>query len=58
MNTAAAGAGVTVAPAVTGPGLGMNVTVTRPAGFTGQVTVTASDSVLPARTGTARIGFQ
>lgn len=56
-DAAATAAGVTVAPAVTGPGLAMNVTVTRPAGFTGRVTVTATDSVLAARTGTVRIQF-
>jgi hypothetical protein len=57
VDAAAAAGGVTVAPAVTGPGLAMNVTVTRPAGFTGRVTVTATDSVLAARSGTARIRF-
>jgi hypothetical protein len=56
-DAAATAAGVTVAPAVTGPGLAMNVTVTRPPGFTGRVTVTATDSVLAARTGTVRIQF-
>lgn len=57
VDAAAAAAGVVVAPAVTGPGLAMNVTVTRPVGFTGRVTVTATDSILAARTGTARIRF-
>lgn len=58
VDAAAAAAGVTVAPVVTGPGLAMNVTVTRPAGFTGRVTVTATDSVLPARSGRVRIRFR
>lgn len=57
VDATAAAAGVTVAPAVTGPGLAMNVTVTRPAGFTGRVTVTATDAVLAARTERVRIQF-
>lgn len=57
VDAAAIAAGVTVAPAVTGPGNAMNVTVTRPAAFTGRVTVTATDAVLAARTGTVRIRF-
>jgi hypothetical protein len=57
VDAAAAAAGVTVAPAVTGPGNAMNVTVARPAGFTGSVTVTATDAVLAARTATVRIRF-
>jgi hypothetical protein len=35
----------------------MNVTVTRPGGFTGTVTVTATDSVLAARTNRVRVRF-
>jgi len=58
VDAAATAAGVTVAPAVTGPGLAMNVTVTRPAGFTGRVTVTATDSVLAARRASVRIRFR
>jgi hypothetical protein len=57
VDAAATAAGVTVAPVVTGPGLAMNVTVTRPAGFTGRVTVTATDSVLATRRETVRIQF-
>ena len=38
-------------------GLAMNVTVTRPAAFTGVVTVTATDSVLAARRETERVRF-
>ncbi|WP_440956054.1 eCIS core domain-containing protein [Methanosarcina sp. Mfa9] len=57
VDPAAAAAGVTVVPASTGPGLAMNVTVSRPGGFTGQVTVTATDAVLPARTENVRIRF-
>jgi hypothetical protein len=57
VDASAAAAGVTVAPVATGPGLAMNVTVTRPPAFRGSVTVTATDSVLAARTGTVRIQF-
>lgn len=57
VDAVAAAAGVTVSPAVTGPGNAMNVTVTRPPAFTGRATVTAADSVLAARTGTVRIRF-
>jgi hypothetical protein len=58
VDGAAAAAGVTVAPVATGPGNAMNVTVTRPAGFTGRVSVTAADSVLAARTATVRVQFR
>lgn len=58
VDAAAAAAGVTVAPAATGPGLAMNVTVTRPAAFKGRVTVTATDSVLAARTARTTIQFR
>jgi hypothetical protein len=58
VDPAATAAGVTIAPAVTGPGLAMNTTVTRPAGFTGRVTVTATDSVLAARTARVQIRFR
>lgn len=64
VDAAAAAAGVTVAPAATGPGRAMNITVNRPLpppppahGFTGSVTVTATDAVLPARTERVRIQF-
>ena len=57
VDAAAAGAGVTVAPAVTGPGNAMNVTVTRPAAFKGNVTVTAADSVVAAKTARTTINF-
>lgn len=57
VDAAAVAAGVTVAPVVTGPGNAMNVTVTRPAGFTGRVTVTATDAVLAARTARVSIEF-
>ena len=36
----------------------MTVTVTRPAGFTGRVTVTAADAVIASRTSTVRIRFK
>jgi hypothetical protein len=59
VDAAAAAAGVTVAPPATGPAAPpMTVTVTRPAGFTGRVTVTATDSVLGARTATVSIRFR
>jgi hypothetical protein len=57
VDAAAAAGGVVVAPVVTGPGNAMNVTVTRPAGFTGRVTVTATDTVLHARRQNVRIRF-
>lgn len=58
VDASAVAAGVTVTPNVTGPGVAlMSVTVTRPAGFTGTVTVTAADSVLATRTNRARIRF-
>jgi hypothetical protein len=59
VDAAAAAAGVTVAPPATGPGApAMLVTITRPAGFTGRVTVTATDAVLAAVTRTVRIRFR
>jgi hypothetical protein len=59
VDPASAAAGVTVVPNTTGPGAPpMSVVVTRPAGFTGSVTVTATDSVLAARTNSVRIRFK
>ena len=59
VDAAAAAAGVTVTPNVTGPGApAMTVTVSRPAGFTGSVTVIAADSVLAARTNNLRVRFK
>ncbi|MEA2943323.1 MAG: hypothetical protein QOD09_3852 [Bradyrhizobium sp.] len=59
VDAAAAAAGVTVTPASTGPAAPpMSVTVTRPAAFTGVVTVTATDSVLAASTASVRIRFR
>jgi hypothetical protein len=59
VDAAAAAAGVTVTPGATGPGAPpMLVTVTRPAGFTGRVTVTAVDAVLAARTSSVSIRFR
>ena len=49
VDATSAGRGVTVAPALAGPGGAINTVVTRPAGFTGAVTVIASDSILPLR---------
>lgn len=59
LDAASIAAGVVfTGPAVTGPGrLGMQVTITRPAGVRRTVTVTASDSVLPARRRSIRIRF-
>ena len=58
VDAAAAAAGVRVTPPTTGPTApAMIVTVTRPSGFAGRVTVTATDSVLPARTTNVRIRF-
>jgi hypothetical protein len=59
LDAAAVAAGVTVAPAITGPGAArMTVTVTRPAGFTGTVVVTAVDSVVPAATASTPVKFR
>jgi hypothetical protein len=59
VDAASAAAGVTVTPNTTGPGApAMTTTVTRPAGFTGTVTLTATDSVLASRTSGIRIRFQ
>jgi hypothetical protein len=49
VDATSTGRGVTVAPALAGPGGAINTIVTRPAGFTGTVTVTATDSILPVR---------
>jgi hypothetical protein len=58
VDAASAAAGVTVTPGTTGPGApAMTVTVTRPAGFTGRVTVSAADTVIAARTASVRIKF-
>jgi hypothetical protein len=57
IDPTAATAGVSVTPAVTGPGNAMSVVVTRPVGLTGRVTVTARDTVLPARRESVRIRF-
>ena len=58
LDAAATAAGVAVAPIATGPGLAMNVTVTRPAGFSGSVTVTATDAVLAVQHASVRIRFR
>ncbi|MET0399944.1 MAG: DUF4157 domain-containing protein, partial [Longimicrobiaceae bacterium] len=60
VDPAAAAAGVAVAPDAI-PALAAaarTATVTRPAGFTGTVTVTASDSVLTARTASTTVRFR
>jgi hypothetical protein len=59
LDPAAVAAGVTIAPATTGPGAAaMTVTVTRPAAFVGTVVVTAADSVLPAATASTSVRFR
>src|SRR5271166_199271 len=59
VDAAAAAAGVTITPATTGPAAApMSVTVTRPGGFTGTVTVTAVDSVVATRANRVRISFR
>ena len=58
VNADAAAAGVTLTPSTTGPGpAAMSVTVTRPVGYTGVMTVTATDSVLPTEAARVRIQF-
>ncbi len=58
VDAAAAAAGVTVNPPTTGPAApAMAVDVVRPAGFTGLVLVTVTDSVLARRTASIRIRF-
>jgi len=58
LDAAATAAGVVLNTPTTGPGpVASNVTVTRPAGFRGRVTVTATDSVLAARRATATVQF-
>lgn len=59
VDTAAAAAGVAVAPASTGPGAPPHsTTVTRPVAFTGTVTVTATDSILTTTSARIRIVFR
>jgi hypothetical protein len=58
LDAAATAAGVVLSTPSTGPGpAASNVAVTRPAGFRGRVTVTATDSVLAAQRTTATIQF-
>ena len=58
LDAAALAAGVVVNPPSTGPGpAAAIVTVTRPAGFRGTVTITATDSVLAAQRATANVQF-
>ena len=55
----AVAAGVTVAPPLTGPGAAQSsVRVTCPVGFTGTVTVTATDSRVPAATASTTVRFR
>jgi hypothetical protein len=58
VDAAATAAGVTVAPGAPGAGGVATATVTRPAAFNGTVQVTATDSVLAARTQTVSVRFR
>jgi len=60
VDAAALGAGVTVVGGVPGGANapGRTATVTRPAGFSGRVTVTSTDSVLAVRTRSVTINFR
>ncbi|MFK7783815.1 MAG: hypothetical protein AB8B56_01800, partial [Crocinitomicaceae bacterium] len=59
VDAAAAAAGVTVAPVANPVNvINRSATVTRPAAFTGRVTVTASDSILATSTNSTRIRFR
>ena len=62
VDPSAAAAGVTVVGgAVAGAAIGLparNAVVTRPAGFTGRVTVTARDSIIPARSASVTVRFR
>src|SRR5207245_1252830 len=58
VDGAAAAAGVTVAPVAPAAGaVAQSATVTRPAAFTGRVTVTSADSVLAAKTASVKVRF-
>ncbi len=57
VDAAAAAAGVTVVGVAAAAAVATTAVLTRPAGFTGTVTVTAADSVLPAKRATARVRF-
>lgn len=57
VDAAAAAAGVTVVGVAAAPAVATTAVVTRPAGFTGTVTVTATDSVLANKTSSARVRF-
>ncbi len=57
VDAAAAAAGVTVVGVAAAPAVATTAVLTRPAGFTGTVTVTAADSVLPAKRASARVRF-
>ena len=58
IDPVALAAGVTVAPAVPGAGDLVSTKVIRPAAFKGKVTITATDSVLAAKTATKTVNFQ
>jgi len=59
VDPASAAAGVTITPPSTGPGPpATSATVTRPAGFTGFVTVTAADSVLTTQINRVKVRFR
>ena len=57
VDAVAAAAGVTVVRNPAAPGVAVTATVTRPAAFTGNVNVTATDTILAARNANVRIRF-
>jgi hypothetical protein len=57
IDSAALGAGVLASPP-TVTGINHSVVLTRPASFIGVVTVTASDSGIPARTAKLKVRFK
>ena len=57
IDSAALGAGV-LASAPTVSGIDHSVVVTRPASFVGVVTVTATDSLIPARSAKLKVRFK
>jgi hypothetical protein len=57
VDAAAAAAGVTVVGVAPAPAIATTATLTRPAGFVGTVTVTATDSVLANKSASARVRF-
>lgn len=58
VDAAAAAAGVTVVGVAAAPAVATTAVLTRPVGFTGTVTVTATDSVLANKSTSVRVRFQ